>query len=800
MIKSHLLIAFRMLSQQKTFSLIAILGLSVSIAACILMIDHAKLELSYDRFFNHSNRIYRVQHNRYSDNQLLYKKAMSFPEVVLAMQKYFPEIEAVARMFPVSTNIEPVFSVMVNGGRRSFSEPNAYLVDSSFTKIFHLDFIHGDPNSALNGPDKIIVSKSTALKYFGRLDVVGEVLQSSTKMGNATIAGVFDDLPPNTHFQFDVLLSWFNVYGDVSLFKWDGFYSYILLRDESSRESVMARMPQFTQSYMGDFFKQNPSLQSEFELQPLTDIHLTSHLEAEMKPNSNTEIVYGLLAIACLTILIAVVNHVNLNTSRSLSRTKEVGVRKVIGSTRFQLSIQFFVESLIVVVLASIIGLTLSYLLLPHFNRLFNSHIQLYIYIESWFWICLAFFLLTVSLIAGIYPTLVLAASKAREALKGAALHFKHHRFQTSLVTFQFSVSLILIIATYVLYRQLEFMKSRDLGFIMERKVVVKLLPGVGEEGDTIFVSKLKAIKTELKATAVCRDASISSNVPGRKNDWAGMLKVDGKETSVRMTLARVDNDFIDAFNLKLLAGRNFLDGEKSGKVIVNLETIRQLGIKSPEEALGVKINVGEIIGVVDSFHEVDLRQPLAPAGFFTGGGYMKFLTVSVSGNNVSEKVATIENVWKKFFPDKPFQYFFLDDFFNRQYEADVQMGKSVGVFSLLAVMIGCLGLLSLSIQTIYRKTKEIGIRKVLGAGSLQIMGQLGRLFLKPIVLSAFIAIPTSYYLVTWWLQQYTYKMEITFYLFVLPFLLLIGLGLITILVQSGRAAAKNPVDSLRYE
>jgi putative ABC transport system permease protein len=805
MLKNHFHFSLRVLSRNKAFAMVSVFGLCISIAACILVAEYARFELSYDTFFTKHKSIYRLQHNRFVNGELLYKKAMSFPEVGMAMKEYFPEVEQVARLFPVSLNIEPAFTATLKSGeKKSFSEPNIYSTDSTFCKIFDLDFIYGNAASALHGKDEIIVSRSTALRYFGRLDVVGEILKG--KDGDVTITGVFTDLPANSHLKFDLLLSWFDFYEDRQRFTWDGLYNFILLKEGSDVQRVSQRLQEFSQSYMGEYYKGQPNTYSQFELQPLDGIHLDSHLDGEMSANGNRNIVSTLLIVAAFMIVIAIINQVNLNTSRSLARIKEVGVRKTIGSTKTQLSMQFLMESVLLSFTAAIIGLLLAWLLYPWFNTLFDSHISLTLIHQPIFWIALIAFVVMVSVVSGFYPAFILTRFKVFEALKGLSIGERKSHFQKMLVTTQFTISLVLIIATYALFKQITFMQSKDLGFGIEQKLVVKVLPTYGEESDSLFNHKMVAIKNELLTNSLCKASTITSSIPGRKNEWRGGNRFAGVngDVVIRANLSRVDEDFLNAFDLNLIAGRNYtssLHNEKS--IIVNEETTKQLGFHSPEEAIGKKVVMmgdREIIGVVESFHEAGLHEIVSPSMFITGAGYMKFLTISLMAGNIPDQISEIEKIWKSHFPDKPFQYFFLDEFFNRQYQADVLMGKSISLFSGIAIMIACLGLFSLSIYTIHKKTKEIGIKKILGASVATITSELCQNFMISLVLSALVGIPVSYYLVTWWLAQYAYRIDITFVLFLIPLCVLLAIGLSTIIFQSVKAAGKNPVDSLRYE
>ncbi len=805
MLKHHFQFSLRMLSRNKAFALVSVFGLSISIAACILVAEYARFELSYDNFFPRHNDIYRLQHNRFVNGELLYKKAMSFPEVGIAMKEYFPEVEQVTRLFPVSLNIEPVFTATLKSGeRKSFSEPNSYSADSTFCKIFDLDFIYGDASSALAGLDKVIVSRSTAFRYFGKLDVVGEILKG--KDGDLTITGVFNDLPANSHLKFDMLLSWFRFYDDRQRFTWDGLYNYILLKEGSDIQRISHHLPNFAQSYMGDYYKGQPNTYSQFELQPLHGIHLDSHLDGEMSANGNRSIVNALLIVAVFMIVIAIINQVNLNTSRSLARLKEVGVRKTIGSTKTQLSMQFLIESLLLSFAAIVIGLLLAWLLYPWFNTLFDSNISLTLIHQPTFWTAMMAFVVVVSLVSGFYPAFMLTRFKVFEALKGLSIGERKSNFQKILVTAQFTISLVLIIATYTLFKQVTFMQLKDLGFTIDQKLVVKVLPTYGEESDSVFNQKMVAIKNEFLTHSLCKASTISSSIPGRKNEWRGSTRLSSakQDVTIRANFTRVDEDFLSAFDLKLVAGRNYTSSQNNERsIIVNVEAIKQLGFSSPQEALGKNLAMygeREIIGIVESFHESGLHEALSPSTYITGAGFMKFLTISMTDGNLPDQVAKIEKIWKFHFPDKPFQYFFLDEFFNRQYQADVLMGKSIGLFSGIAIMIACLGLFSLSIYTLHKKTKEIGIKKILGATASTITRELCQNFMVPLVLSALVGIPVSYYLITWWLAQYAYRIDITFVLFLIPLCVLLAIGLSTIIFQSVKAAGKNPVDSLRYE
>jgi len=795
MIKNNLLFALRLISRNKIFSLATIIGLGISIAVCILVVDYAGFELSYDKFFPNSQRIYRVQHNRWVNNELLTQRAMSIPEVGMAMEDYFQEIDQATRLFPVSLNIEPVFTTTLRSGEhRSISEPNAYAADKNFLNVFELDFIYGDPYSALDGLDRTIISESTALRYFDRTDVVGEVIRA--KDGDLTVTGVFKDLPVNTHFRFDMLLSWFEMYDPArSRFSYDSFYNFILLKEGAPVEAIRERLNDFAMSYTGDFYKGRPGTRSEFVLQPLTAIHLDSHVDAEMTANGNRNVVNALLLVALFMIVIAIINHVNLNASRSLQRVKEVMVRKTIGSTKTQLMMQFLSEAFVLTFIASTLGILMAMLLYPNFNAWFDSQISLQILKEPFFWMTAVAFIFLTSVAGGIYPAVLLANQKSLSKVF----------FQKALVTAQFGISLVLIIATFALYKQVRFMQTKDLGFALEQKLIIKLVPTYGEESDSSFIQRMRTVKSELIVRALADVSTISSSIPGRKNEWRGSAGLYGKgdDAVIRTTLTRVDPQFIETFGLKLVAGRNFSYSPNESGLIINTEAAKQFGFKDPADIIGQKLDMmgtREVIGVIESFHETGLHEILSPSIYITGAGYTKFLTVPMKVGDIHNQLAEIETIWKSQFPEKPFQYFFLDEYFNRQYQADVTMGKSIGFFSGIAVVISCLGLFSLSLFTVHRKTKEIGIKKVLGASATLITSELCKSFLAPVCLSALLGIPAGYYLVKWWLEQYSYRVDLTFPLFAIPLVVLVLIGIWTVVFQSFHAASRNPVDSLKHD
>ena len=795
--------ALRAIARSQVFAVAVILGMGIAVASAILVLDYTRFERSYDQFFMNKDRVYRVTHARFRNNEMLYHRALSLPEVGLAMKDYFPEIVATTRIFPISTNIEPVFTATRKSGEAvSFSEEHAYAADTSFYRVFDLKFVKGDPRTALFGIDKTVVSRTTALRYFNTTDVIGEVLKG--KDGDLTITGVFEDLPENSHLKVDLLLSWFEMYGDGSRFTYDGFYNYVLLHSDRDLGAVRSRMTDFSQTYMGDYYRSRPDIRSEFGLQPLTSIHLDSHLDGEMRASGNLTVVNALSLVALFILVIALINHVNLNTSRSLQRFKEFAIRKTIGASKKELYMLFIVEASMMSMVSILIGVLLADLALPLFNTTFDTHIELTILTTQEFLLGVMVFFVIATLVSGLYPALVVSRLKPQEVLKGS-FTARNPWFQKSLVTAQFGLSFILVVVTYTLYRQVDFMRAQDLGFDRDQKLVIKLLPSYGEESDSTFIRSVASLKHEIVRRSLGGPSTVTSSIPGRRNEWRGTAGLSGNAEAkvIRTNLTRVDEMFLKTYQLDVLAGRNFTNSENDSKyVIINEEAARQFGL-NPSDAIGRKIDMmgnREIIGVLPAFHELGLQEVPTPSMFITGAGFTKFLTVSLDGVNISNSVQEIDHLWRSFFPNKPFEYFFLDQYFDRQYHSDILANKVIGVFAGVAVLVACLGLFALSIFIVHRKTKEIGIKKVLGASVIRVTRELCVAFLNPLILAALIGGPASFFLVKEWLSQYPYKVTTTLEFFALPFLLLLVTGLCTVLTQSVCAALRNPVETLKQQ
>jgi putative ABC transport system permease protein len=556
---------------------------------------------------------------------------------------------------------------------------------------------------------------------------------------------------------------------------------------------------------MRDFYANRPGYYSRFGLQPLTQIHLESHLDGEIKANGSRTVINVLATAAFFLVVVALINYSNLFTSRSLGRVKEIGVRKVVGSTWYQISSQLYIESFLLISLAALAALLTNALVSPQLNLFFGAHFTPTLWLSKEYWLAILIFIIVATLGTIAYPALLVARTKTKDGLRSSTLGTSNSWAQMSLVGFQYTVSLLLIIGTYVMVEQLTYMKIQPLGFDLQQKLVIKTLPAPGEESDSMFISRISTIKSTLNSLPFVKGSTITSSLPGRKNEWRGRTRLAGDDQEpIMASLTRVDADFIPTFGLNMMCGRNYLaDQNDQASVIINSEAARRLGFNNPVEALGKKIMLfreREIVGVVDSYHESGMREPLSPALFISGEGYTKFLTISFNAPIQKNHVEVVQSLWKSQFPDKPFEYFMLKDYFNRQYHQDEVVGKTMALFTGVALTIACLGLFSLSLYIIHRKKKEIGIRKVFGASVTHVACLLTGRSASALIIAVAIGLPVGYQLSQWWLQQYTYRMETSWTHLGIPALVLLTTAILTTLIQTVSAAHQNPIETIRYE
>jgi len=829
MLRNYFIIAYRNLLKNKVFSLINILGLAIGMAACLLILQYVSFELSYDEFPENAEHIYRVTYDYSENNELRYQSALSVPAVGAALQQDFPEVLAFSRLDPYA-RYAFVCAMRYEDGTHppvSFNERDLYFADASFFTLFSLPLQQGDPASVLQEPYSAVISASTAKRYFGEADPIGKILtlnSSRIEQQDFQVTGVMEDIPENSHLQIDILLSMNSLYQNAYFAEFiqnswtrNDMYTYVLLSPETHLQSLKAQLPAFVEKYLGETIRTTQSKVS-FDLQPIKDIHLHSGLQDEIKPGNDAKSVYFLTAIALFILILAWINYINLATARALERAKEVGVRKISGASRSQLIRQLLVETFIINTMSILLALTMVQLSFSYFHQI--SGIPFITYDNYFLWTCVLVFFFTGIFISGFFPAFMISSFRPAQVLKGKFTGMaKGLMLRKSLVIFQFAASVVLMIGVFTLYQQFTFMQRQDLGIDIHQTLVIKS-PAIT---DTTYLDRLGSFKASLHQLTPVTHVTTSSIVPGKETGWGGYVrreKVDNKQGK-NLAIHVVDTAFIEAYQLHILAGRNFFASEQPGKsfgdklesVILNEEAVKQLGFKDREETIGSIIywedNRCIVVGVVNNFHQQSLKYALQPALFIVNNRDSIYYSVKLhirlteQGNHqeaLATVVAMIGDQWKIFFPGNPFDYFILEDFYNQQYQADLRFGKVFGLFSGLAIFIACLGLLGLSSYTAVQRTKEIGIRKVLGASVENIVALLSKDFLKLVLMASILALPLAYGAMHRWLENYAFRIEITWWLLGVPVALVLLLALVTVSIQTVRTALTNPAKSLRYE
>ncbi len=798
MLKNYLKIAYRNLNKNKVFSAINIFGLAIGFACCLLIFLFIRHELSFDKFHVNADKIYRLTSigKGPDDKHLAVTPSPWAPN----MQKEFPEIKESVRLLKSGRTLVNTPS------KEKYFENDIILSDSTFFNVFSFRLIKGDRH-ALDKLNTIVLSKATAKKYFGNVDPIGKTLDVTTPFRPVVtleVRGIADELPSNSHFKFDALIS-LNILGDISgLWSYHMFNTYFVLADGTKRETLENKFSGFADKYI----TKNPNADGfhNIQLQPLTDIHLRSEMVGEIGTNSSITYVYLFSGIALLVLIIACFNFMNLSTVRSLKRAKETGLRKVIGAGRQQLIRQFLGESILLAVIAFFVSIFITILILPVFNQLADRNLSFNISNNVWLIILLIIVTIAVGILAGLYPAYVLSSFNPIEAFKGKFLKdSKGNLFRKALVTFQFIVSIVLIAGTILVYNQLQFIKNKKLGFDKD-KVFVVSVPS-NSDGE-----KLETLKNALLQNNGIASVSGASTIPGTQipvNLIHQQGADAGKNQSMQMLF--VDHDFVSTMQMKLLAGRSFSKSYSTDQgegFILNNDAVKQAGW-SPEEAIGkdfqwvmpdTVLKNGKVIGVVDDFNITPLKSPVQPLVMHIIPRRFQYLYVRYKDINTSEAVKMVGNNFKTLYPEQPYEYTFLDDTINSLYATEVKLGKIFGYFAGLAILVACLGILGLSVYSIQQRTKEIGIRKVLGASIFGIVKVLSKEFLKPVLLAAIVATPIAWWGMQKWLEDFAYKVNISVWVFVIAGSVAIFIALFTVSFQAIKAAIANPVKSLRTE
>jgi putative ABC transport system permease protein len=815
--KSFWTIAVRNLTKRKSYAVLNILGLAIGMACCLLLFQYVAYEKSYDNISPLADRIYRVRLDSWQEGKLAWQAATSYPITGPNLKKDYPEIEDFCRLHDAEL-------LLSNDAQQvKFAETKGYHADPSAIKLFGLQLLEGNAADALTGPDKILLSESMAKKYFSTQNAIGKILtvRNTGNLQHYQVTGVFKDYPGNSHLTIDYLVSYatlskiWRANGDTTnapetLWGWYDFYTYVLLKPGTDAKALEKKMPDFCWRYYPDlnWAKMNKA-HDEIHFIPLRDIHLYSNYYQEAELNGNGRAVSFLFMIAFFIIAIAWINYINLATARSVERAKEVGVRKVMGALRNSLIKQFLLESFILNFTSLLLAIIIVLISSGAFNRLTgHAHQNLFTIPANYLLLFFAIFI-TGTFLSGIYPAFVLSGYQPVAVLKGA---FKNTAggllLRKTLMIVQFATSVILIAGTMIVYQQVQFMRSKNPGFNLQQTLVIN---GANAITDSVQKNLFEPFKNELMQLPGVKNITASSGVMGKEIYWSNDVKRWGANGTSDKTFTLYhfgfDYEFVPAYNIKLRAGRNFSKqfGTDHHSAILNETAVKLFGFANAAAAINQKIvDAGKdtlnIIGVLADFHHLGLQKTIEPQLFLLKENAREYYSVKIASSNMHQSVASVNKIWNKYFPDDPFNYFFLDDFYNKQYHSESTFGNVFALFASLAILIACFGLLGLSAYNILQRTREIGIRKVLGASVAEMLYLLSKDFIKLVLIAFVLAVPITWWVMYNWLQDFAYRIAIGWWVFAIAGLTALLVAIITVSFQSVKAATMNPIDSLRTE
>ncbi|CAG5000041.1 hypothetical protein DYBT9275_02372 [Dyadobacter sp. CECT 9275] len=794
MLKNYVILGFRNLVKDKFYSLINILGLTIGVTCGMLLFLYVTDELSYDRYHEKASRIYRVvSYIREPDK--INRWVSTQPPLVKTLKQDYPFVENYVRFFPAGR-------VMFRQGERRFYEEDIYCADSTVFDVFTYKFLEGDPKKALDVPGSVVLTQKVAQRFFGQKSALGQVLQT----GDATsykVTGVIEDVPKNSHFTFNALLSLDQNQRNAD--GWGGFYinSYLLLSKNANIKNLEAGFPGLYDKYMSSIFKRM-GIHITYQMQPLTSIHLHSKLDGES--NGDIGYVYTFSAIAFFMLLIASINYMNLATAQSARRAKEVGLRKVMGSMKGALVTQFLTESVLITLVSLVSSLILVAALLPFFNTVSGKEIGYMQLLSPRFVLIGLSIVAFTGLVSGSYPAFYLSAFEPAQVLKGSFKARGGSFFRKALVVAQFSISLVMLICTWIVYQQLNYMRNKDMGYDRDQVLTIDYQDNQSQDKYNAF---RKALLDNPSIERVASASAPVSNIGGRiiftVESSTGM-----KEMAFKPSV--IDHDYIKTMGMKVIAGRDFsteFPADTTNGVLVNEATVKRMNWQEP---IGKKIVLGSlpadgknppptalVVGVVKDFHQQSLYNPIEPMIMMYRRAN-SVMHVKIKTSNTASTLAFIRQKWQEVYPDRLFEYRFLDQDFQSAYHADELRGQIFTVFSGLTILIACLGLFGLATFTTEQRVKEIGVRKVLGGSVSSVVLLLSKDFTRLVLLSFPIAIPVAYFSMDRWLQSFPYKTGIQPWVFITACVLTLLICWLTVIYQSLKAALANPVKSLRSE
>ncbi|MFC1492706.1 ABC transporter permease [candidate division KSB1 bacterium] len=799
MFKNYMKIAFRNINRNKTYTFLNLFGLSIGMAVFSLIFLYVQYELSFDKYHENSDRIYRIVQKAEDRSHYIeiYGSdiiARTHAPLAMALADEFPEVISAVRI-----NFRS--NILLSTGKKKFFENKICFADPSIFEVFSFKLINGDPKSALSDPNSIILSERMVDKYFQDKDPIGKVFTYNNSF-DLKVTGVMKNIPENSHFTMEFIIS-FKKYDEL-LNKvtalWDDnwhCWTYCVFHNDVDIKGFEKKLIPLAERASNNI---RNGTKSEFLLQPITSIHLNSHLFKEIDVNSDIKYVYILISIAFLILVIACLNYINLTTACSLKRSREVGIRKVVGAHKRHLVYQFFGESIIITVFALILSTIIFFLALPAFNSLVDRDLSLDIINNSQIILVIFVLLFIVGILAGSYPALFISSYKPIMVLKNAVdKSFKGIKLRNILVTAQFSISILLIICTLIVKEQLYFINNKDIGYEKDRIIVLHLR-------DPEIRKNIEVIKTELLNNPAILKFSSSSSLPNNIDTWKSIPASVVKERGV-MFRTRIDYDFLELYGIEIIEGRNFsrdFPSDETGAVIINETAAKMIGLESPLEnsfELHTSRETKKIIGVVRDFHFRSLHKKIDPLYLYMDKRYSgNYLSVKIKGDRITETISLIKDQFEKISLNYPVEYYFFDETINASYNSEQKIGKIFSIFALIAVSIACLGLLGLSIFSAEQRKKEIAVRKTLGAKISGIVILISRDFLRSIFISVAIAWPVGYFAMNNWLQNFAYRIDIGINVILYACFLAVLTAVLTVIWSAIKSATTNPVDSLRYE
>jgi putative ABC transport system permease protein len=814
---NYLKIGLRKIKRQKIYALINIAGLAVGLACCAVIILYVTNELSYDAFHNDAARVYRIAVHRVNivgEFRFVATPAPLGPE----LKRSYPQVEQAVRVVPPYENASHVLVVQ---GEKRFFETRVWFADEDIFELFHMPFIHGNPRTALTHPNAVVITEGMANKYFGEEASLGKTLQIEidydtgiVELQDYEVTGIIKNASANTHLKYDMFLSMETMRSNLASFEEDWLnpkakYTYVKLAPDTDVADFEEQIQRISQTVLQKYSEKYNRKMDLYELflQPVTKIHMFSHFMREIDPPGNWYYLYIYSIIAFLILLIGCMNFINLSAALSTTRTKEVGLRKVVGAQRRQLVWQFLGESFLITFLAFILAFGLTSLLLVPFNQMAGTELTLAGLLQPIVLLSLLGLLLFVSIGSGIYPALILTAFSPVSVLQGKlAPTSRGSGAQKILVVGQFAISIFLVICALTVFKQLNFMKGRALGFDLEQKLVLRVKSNMEH-----LRRDYEAIKNDFLQNPSIIGSTVSSSVPGdRTNSGYYMTpRMEDFKGAPFIKVITMDYDFISEYGIDMVAGRSFQrnagNDEREG-YLINLAAVKELGFSSPEEALGKNFMASyhrinkRIIGITDNFHYRGMQEVVEPLVMDIENSLFEAITLSIRVENMNNLMRFIQSTWDEHFPGVPFEYSFLDESFDREYRYEDRMGKLLGIITSLGFFIACLGLFGLASFVARSRIKEIGIRKVLGASTTDIVTMLSKRFVLLILISILIASPIAWYSINKWLQDFAYRIDMGLLVFFVAAVGALVIALATVSIQGIRAAVTNPVNSLRNE